>query len=63
MSGPEIVHRVQEGLRRRKDRGAAIRLRRSLSGEADAALPQVPVLRDGLVGWDVPTDVIDDWEA
>jgi hypothetical protein len=61
MSGPEIVHRVQESLRRRTDRHAALRVRRA--AHANAALPRLPGLREGLAAWDVPAAVLAAWQA
>ncbi len=59
MSPPEIVHRVREGVRRRADRGAASRLRRTVY--ADAALPSLPGLAEGLAAWAVPPALAAEW--
>jgi hypothetical protein len=61
MSTPEIVHRVREGLRRRADRGAASRLRRTVY--ADAALPSLPGLAEALAAWTVPPELAGEWEG
>lgn len=60
MSGGEVVHRAQEILKRKIDRKYGGKLARAQPDHGE--LPAIPSLRENLLAWNTPAELIAQWE-